>query len=119
MTIPKYIEKENMISIEKHISNMSTLNKLKAIKPNKDYEISLTDDPKCCDFCVYYNFNGDSNGIYIDLGYCRFHKRRQEPGDECDDFDLRDGDMITWPNDKNESIKVLNFGMSIALKDAG
>lgn len=48
--------------------------------------------PKCipqmnvCDFCKFYDFNGDKEGRYIERGYCRFHKEAREPGDGCDDF---------------------------------
>ena len=39
-----------------------------------------------CDFCKYYEFNADSRGRYTGDGYCTYHNRNQDPGDECDDF---------------------------------
>jgi len=39
-----------------------------------------------CDFCIYYDFNGDEYGAYIGKGYCRLHKKNCEPEDYCEDF---------------------------------
>ena len=41
-----------------------------------------------CDFCVYYRFNGDSEGFYIDEGRCTHpaHPMPMRPDSECPDF---------------------------------
>ena len=48
-----------------------------------------------CDFCMYYNFNGewyaDGNDgfhgpVYVDEGYCRLTGCYSDPSDICDDF---------------------------------
>jgi len=39
-----------------------------------------------CDFCITYEFNGDEHGTYIDEGWYKKHKKRQDPGDYCQDF---------------------------------
>lgn len=39
-----------------------------------------------CDFCKFYDFNGDKYGFYIERGYCRFHKKAKEPFEGCKDF---------------------------------
>ncbi len=45
-------------------------------------------DPRgiCCDHCAYYNFNGNDQGQYTGNGYCRLHKRTEDPGSECEDY---------------------------------
>ncbi len=45
-------------------------------------------DPRgiCCDHCAYYNFNGNDQGQYTGNGYCRLHKRTEDPGSECQDY---------------------------------
>jgi hypothetical protein len=42
-----------------------------------------------CDFCVFYAFNGDERGAYVDKGECLHpaHPGRREPFDACDDFE--------------------------------
>ena len=40
----------------------------------------------CCDFCKYYDFNADKQGMYTGDGYCRKHKRQADPAEVCDDF---------------------------------
>ena len=40
----------------------------------------------CCDFCKYYDFNGDDEGRYTGDGYCNKKKQGREPGEECDEF---------------------------------
>ena len=39
-----------------------------------------------CDFCKYYNFNGDDEGCYTEDGWCTLHNKPSEPIDECEDF---------------------------------
>ena len=40
-----------------------------------------------CDFCKYYNFNGNKNGTYIELGYCTLYKTKKHPeSDICKRF---------------------------------
>lgn len=44
-----------------------------------------------CDFCKYYQFNGEDVGgkhgpIYVDKGCCGFHFLRSDPGDGCEYF---------------------------------
>ena len=45
-------------------------------------------DPRgiCCDHCAYYNFNGNDQGQYTGNGYCRLHKRTEDPGSGCQDY---------------------------------
>jgi len=47
-----------------------------------------TCDPRatCCDFCKFFEFNGDAQGRYTGDGYCTLHKRDADPAEECDDF---------------------------------
>ena len=49
-----------------------------------------------CDFCKYYDYNGKDlvkdgktyhGAIYTQAGWCRLHKRRQEPSDNCSNFE--------------------------------
>jgi len=40
----------------------------------------------CCDHCAYYQFNGDEQGRYTGNGWCRRHKRPEDPGRLCDDY---------------------------------
>lgn len=39
-----------------------------------------------CDFCAHYDFNGDPSGAYTGDGWCRFHKKDQDPCGGCSDF---------------------------------
>lgn len=39
-----------------------------------------------CDFCAYYDFNGNEEGCYIDKGYCNRHKKHKDPYDGCNQF---------------------------------
>jgi hypothetical protein len=40
----------------------------------------------CCDHCAYFEFNGDEQGRYTNNGWCRLHKRAEDPGSLCDDY---------------------------------
>jgi hypothetical protein len=44
-----------------------------------------------CDFCKFYNFNGDERGVYTGDGKCEHteHPRHEEPDSGCDDFVCR------------------------------
>jgi len=47
--------------------------------------------PAVCDFCRYYQFNGEDRGgrygsVYVDKGFCEYHQRREDPEGGCDDF---------------------------------
>jgi len=42
-------------------------------------------DIAICDFCKYYDFNGN-NGCYMGEGYCNFHKQKRDPNEQCEDF---------------------------------
>ena len=46
------------------------------------------DNATVCDFCKYYDFNpaNDKHKSYTGNGYCRFHKRKSDPEDGCEDF---------------------------------
>lgn len=44
------------------------------------------EDGACCDFCRYYDFNGNEKGYYMGNGHCQKHDKRSDPGDVCDDF---------------------------------
>lgn len=41
-----------------------------------------------CDFCVWFDFNGDQEGVYLGLGRCTHseHPRPEDPAGACDDF---------------------------------
>ena len=39
-----------------------------------------------CDFCEYYDYNGDKDGCYIGKGYWGLHKKQIDPHYECNDF---------------------------------
>ena len=41
-----------------------------------------------CDFCKFYNFNGDENGAYTGNGWCRKLKVHKDPeeGYKCEEF---------------------------------
>jgi hypothetical protein len=43
-------------------------------------------DEGCCDFCKFFDFNGDEDGCYTDDGWCRKHSRKTDPGDLCADY---------------------------------
>ena len=38
-----------------------------------------------CDFCKYYDFNGE-NMVYTDNGRCNKHNERKDPEEGCNDF---------------------------------
>jgi hypothetical protein len=42
-------------------------------------------DP-ACDFCEHYDFNGDEDGVYTGDGWCRLHKRPEDPDSYCEDY---------------------------------
>jgi hypothetical protein len=44
------------------------------------------DDPVCCDFCVFFDFNEDNQGAYTGNGWCWKHKTHEDPENLCDDF---------------------------------
>ena len=55
---------------------------------------SLTGARECpcgpiCDFCRFYNFNGDGNGVYTGEGRCEHpdHPRPEEPFSACEDYE--------------------------------
>jgi hypothetical protein len=39
-----------------------------------------------CDFCSFYNFNADKNGVYTGRGWCRLLHKRREPESGCKRF---------------------------------
>ena len=39
-----------------------------------------------CDFCAFYNFNGDKDGIYTGRGWCKLLHKRKEPESFCKRF---------------------------------
>jgi hypothetical protein len=41
-----------------------------------------------CDFCIFFRFNGDSEGYYIGKGMCTYptHQGPTDPSSECPDF---------------------------------
>jgi len=39
-----------------------------------------------CDFCKYYNFNGNETGAYTGNGYCSKLRMNTDPADSCNDF---------------------------------
>jgi len=39
-----------------------------------------------CDFCIYYNFNGNEEGHYTGNGWCSFLREPKEPYDMCENF---------------------------------
>ncbi len=39
-----------------------------------------------CDFCIYYDFNADEHGNYVENGYCNYHKEKRDPEQGCEDF---------------------------------
>lgn len=41
-----------------------------------------------CDFCLFYDFNGDKEGAYDGHGVCWHpdHPLRKDPSGECEDF---------------------------------
>lgn len=45
-------------------------------------------DDSICDFCGWYSFNGDKNGVYLGNGYCNKFEKHSEPewGSKCDKF---------------------------------
>jgi len=40
----------------------------------------------CCDHCAYFQFNGDEQGRYTGDGWCRLHKRPEDPAGLCDEY---------------------------------
>lgn len=48
-----------------------------------------------CDFCKWYDFNGDEDGCYTGDGLCRRWQIAADPMDNCDEFVchcLKEGD---------------------------
>ncbi len=53
-----------------------------------------------CDFCLWYDFNGDEDGGYTGDGYCRLHKFNHEPDEGCDSFHCKlakEGNSVSGP----------------------
>lgn len=44
------------------------------------------DCPAICDYCIWFDFNGDDFGAYTDDGYCRVNGENKWPEDECENF---------------------------------
>lgn len=42
-----------------------------------------------CDYCRWYDFNGDEDGCYTGDGWCRLHGRHSDPEDGCSEFHCR------------------------------
>lgn len=40
----------------------------------------------CCDFCIYYDFNGNEEGAYTGEGWCDYLDEQSDPGDVCENF---------------------------------
>lgn len=40
----------------------------------------------CCDFCKFYDFNGNEDGAYTGEGYCNKYAERKDPEDVCSEF---------------------------------
>jgi len=65
-----------------------------------------------CDFCKHYDFNPGSRGEYVNKGYCRFHKKNQDPLGECDDFECGMEKMTTQKWIK----KQISFALNVIKK---
>ena len=50
-----------------------------------------TDDtsgcPIVCDFCAFFDFNGNEHGWYMGNGWCRLHQKKKDPISGCNDFE--------------------------------
>lgn len=46
-----------------------------------------TPEEALCDFCVWFDFNGDADGAYTGDGFCRRHSRPADPCDACEDYE--------------------------------
>ena len=44
----------------------------------------------CCDFCRFYEFNGDADGNWIGKGYCTWNDEFRDPGSSCEDYICKD-----------------------------
>ena len=46
------------------------------------------DTGSICDFCTWYDFNGNEDGAYIGDGWCRKFEEQADPSDghNCDEF---------------------------------
>lgn len=44
------------------------------------------DCPAICDYCIWFDFNGDDVGAYIGDGYCRLSGENRWPEDSCWNF---------------------------------
>lgn len=42
-------------------------------------------DCDVCDFCAWYDFNGE-NGVYVYKGYCNRLRERKHPEQSCKEF---------------------------------
>ena len=52
--------------------------------------MKLCNEKNCaplCDFCKFYDFNGNKDGAYTGNGYCNKHDKKRDPEDECDEFE--------------------------------
>lgn len=48
-----------------------------------------------CDFCVYYDFNGDKDGAYTGDGRCKLYDQPKDPSDSCPAFTCMEALKIT------------------------
>jgi len=47
-----------------------------------------------CDFCSFYDFNGDEEGCYTGNGYCNRLEEKSDPDNGCAGFRCRKLDKV-------------------------
>jgi len=87
-----------------------------------------------CDFCIYYNFNGNEFGGYIEKGWCRKHKEERDPGSQCENFHCfraadkkfekelelhKKNNILEETELNNWKVEMLQKGESIIVKESG
>ncbi|MGB8717594.1 MAG: hypothetical protein WCD66_14745 [Rhodanobacteraceae bacterium] len=61
-----------------------------------------------CDFCRWYDFNGDTEGCYTGDGFCRLHRGQRDPGDACEHFHCRNAgaeNRFSTPDSKTGRVR--------------
>lgn len=52
-------------------------------------KLCVDEDQACCDFCKFYDFNGN-DGMYSGEGYCYQHAANRDPEEMCNYFQCKD-----------------------------
>jgi hypothetical protein len=70
-----------------------------------------------CDFCAHYNFNPDSEGVYIDKGYCSLKNKQIDPDGVCDEFYCRNAEGAGKIREASEALNRTTFAYQFKYKN--